>query len=81
MTTINSRQQREVPATVRDASRVLPIILELRPGDPCMYLRQKGRRNGYALPFDAAYYHAARLSVLAARDARAHPRGRGKRPR
>lgn len=63
MTTLNRNLNREVPATVRDGGRLRPIILELKPGDPCMYLRQKGTRRRYALPYESAYMQAVWLEV------------------
>jgi hypothetical protein len=63
MTVLNRKLNREVPATVREAGRRRAIILELRPGDPCMWLRQKGTRTRYALPYEVAYVQAVRLEV------------------
>jgi hypothetical protein len=67
MTAINRILKRETPATVRDAGRLRSIIVELQPQDPCLYLRQKGTRRRYALPYEAAYLYAVRLAVDSAR--------------
>jgi hypothetical protein len=63
MTTLNRNLSREVPTIVRDGSRVRPIIVELVAGDPSLYLRQKGTRRHYALPYEVAYHLAVKLEV------------------
>lgn len=63
MTAINRILKRETPASVRDAGRLRAVIVELQPQDPCLYLRQKGTRRRYALPYEAAYLYAVKLAV------------------
>ena len=63
MTTLNRNLSREVPTIVRDGGRLRPIIVELVAGDPSLYLRQKGTRRHYALPYEVAYHLAVKLEV------------------
>jgi len=63
MTTLNRTLLREVPTLIRDGGKLRAIVLELHPKDPCMYLRQKGTRKRYALPYESAYLQAVRLEV------------------
>ena len=63
MTDIKRTLKRETPVSVRDAGRLRPVIVELHPQDPCMYLRQKGCRKRYALPYGVAYLAAVKLAV------------------
>ena len=61
MTLIRKPLRRETSATVFDAGRRLPVCCTLAPEG--IYLRQKGRRRAWLLPYDAAYCQAVKLAV------------------
>lgn len=79
MTALKVTVQRETAASIREAGKVAPIVIELHPG--FMTLRQKGRRHRYVLDYTAAYITAARIQADEIRRERAAERAakRGKR--
>jgi hypothetical protein len=51
------------------------LIIEIRPGaTETVYIREQGRRNGYAVPIEAVYKLAARLHAEAVRSAKKNAR-------
>lgn len=60
-----SHVTRETSATVRDRGRVRPIVATLNGAG--ILLRLKGCRLTFLLPYDVAYWRAARLQAEQAR--------------
>ena len=61
MTALKRPVRRETAASIRDAGRLLPIIVEIHP--TYMLLRQKGCRRKYLLSYQTAYLQAVRQAV------------------
>lgn len=51
----------ELRAEVRDAGKILPIVIKIDPDE--LHLRQKGRKTAYSIPWGAVYTLAARAEA------------------
>ena len=70
----------EVCATVRDSGDVRAIVVQVTPDE--VKVRQKGRRRGYSLPWEAVYFLAVESYVRRReRVARRMKKDLGRRPR
>lgn len=58
ITAVRTTTRREIPPAT---ARSRPLIVTLRPEG--LYLREKGRRTSYLLPWGRAYVQAARLAA------------------
>lgn len=61
MTLISKPVSRLTRAVIRDAGQSRPIVVVLAADG--LYLRQKGRRTAYHLPYEAAYHAGARMAA------------------
>jgi len=79
MTRLTRPVKRETPTSVFDGGRRLAVCCTLAPEG--LWLRQKGRRRGWLLPYDAAYAQAVKLAVAQERRERLTNKTRAKAQR
>jgi len=77
VTALKRPVRRETAASIRDAGRLLPIIVEIHPA--FMLLRQKGCRRKYSLTYQSAYLFAVRQAVEETRRQKKAERSKGNR--